>query len=79
MDVAERARCRVEDIARGEQEAAFWLARADEEQARRAQGVAVTNTELHADVQRSFPRTAVKPILRKVRSLRRFAPRATPP
>ena len=26
---------------------------------RRAQGVAVTNTKLHADVQRSFPRAAV--------------------
>ena len=52
LDDAERARCRLEDIARREQEATFRSARADEEQARRAQGVTVTNTKLHADVQR---------------------------
>ena len=56
---AERAHCRLDDIARRKHEAALRSARADEEQVRRAQGVAVTNTKLHADVQRSFSRAAV--------------------
>ena len=50
LDDAERVHCRLEDIARRDQEAVFRLERADEEQARRAQSVAVTKTKLHADV-----------------------------
>ena len=50
---AERARGRAEYLA-------FRLARADKEQARRAPSVAVTNTKLCADVQRSFPRAAAR-------------------
>ena len=58
-DIAERVNCRLDDIARRDHEAALRSARADDDQVRRAQGVAVTNTKLHADIQRSFPRAAV--------------------
>ena len=58
-DLAERAHYRRDDIAHREHDDALRMVRAGEEQVRRAQGVAVTNTKLHADVQRSFPRAAV--------------------
>ena len=56
LDDAERARCRLEVIARREQEATFRSARADEEQARRAQCVAVTDTKLLCSARFGAPR-----------------------
>ena len=49
-DEAERALCRQDELTRRDHEAALRSARVDEEQLWRAQGVAVTNTKLHADV-----------------------------
>ena len=57
-DDLERARCRTEELDRRDRDEASWAARVDDELARRALSNAVSNTKLHADVHRSFPRAA---------------------
>jgi hypothetical protein len=58
----ERNRCREEDLAHHACVASFRAERAKEETAWRERRFVVTNTRLHADVQRSFPRaTAGEP------------------
>ena len=57
-DDLERARRRAEEMDRWDREEAARTVRVDDELARRALSIAATNTKLHADVQRSFPRAA---------------------
>jgi hypothetical protein len=57
-DALERNRRRDEESDRRDREEAARALRVDDELARRALSSAATNTKLHADVQRSFPRAA---------------------
>ena len=57
-DALERNRRRDEESDRRAREEAARALRVDDELARRALSSAATNTKLHADVQRSFPRAA---------------------
>ena len=57
-DALERNRLRDEETDRRARDEAARAVRVEDELARRALSVAATNTKLHADVQRSFPRAA---------------------